>query len=65
MTQAEKIHKALAEAPQPISIDEICKRAFGCVDERGRNSVRVNLHRLDVDGKLIKYAQAYALKQQK
>jgi hypothetical protein len=62
MTQIEQIEKALAEAPQPISIDDICKRVFGRVDERARNAVRVGLHRLDERGVLIKHAQTYALK---
>ena len=61
MTDAEKIEAALRGAAQPLTIDSICLTAFGRVDERGRNTVRVNLHRLDGRGILIKHQQRYSL----
>jgi len=62
MTNAEKIEQALSTAARPINIDQICRAAFGRVDERGRNNVRVVLHRLDHEGRIVKHAQSYALK---
>lgn len=61
-TLSEKVETAIARAPRPVSIDDICRTVFGRVDERGRNVVRVNLHRLDERGVLIKHAQTYELK---
>ena len=63
MSQAEQIEQALAKAKRPVNIDEICRAAFGRVGERERNLVRVNLHRLDAAGKIVKHAQAYELKE--
>lgn len=61
MTDVEKIEAALRIATQPLTIDSICLAAFGCADERGRNTVRVNLHRLDGRGILVKHQQRYSL----
>ena len=60
LTDAEKIEAALRGAAHPLTIDSICLAAFGRVDERGRNTVRVNLHRLDGRGILIKHQQRYS-----
>ena len=62
MTLADRIETALRKAPEPLTIDAICKTALGRIDERGRNVVLVNLHRLDMRGLLVKYPQAYAIK---
>jgi len=62
MTLADRIETALRKAREPLTIDAICKAALGRIDERGRNVVRVNLHRLDVRGLLVKYPQAYAIR---
>lgn len=62
MTNTEKIEQALATAARPVNIDQICRAAFGRIDDRGRNHVRVVLHRLDQAGKLVKHAQAYEMK---
>lgn len=62
MTNAEKIEQALATAARPVNIDQICRAAFGHVDERGRNNVRVVLHRLDLAGKIIHHAKSYELR---
>ena len=64
MTKASDIEQALATATRPINIDEICRAAFGRIDERGRNNVRVALHRLDQAGRLVKHAQTYELRKE-
>ena len=61
MTDAEKIESALKGSPQALTIDDICMAAVGRIDERGRNTVRVNLHRLDGRGVLVKHQQRYSL----
>lgn len=62
MSTAEQIEQTLATAKRPLTIDEICRLVFGRVQERGRNIVRVNLHRLDERGRLIKHQQTYELR---
>lgn len=61
-TDAARIRAVLLEAARPLSIDEICAAAFPRSAPRKRNVVRVNLHRLDVRGLLVKHPQAYAIK---
>lgn len=61
MTDAEKIESALKGSSQALTIDDICIAAFGRLDGRGRNTVRVNLHRLDGRGVLVKHQQRYSL----
>ena len=42
-----RIEKALTVASGPLTIDDICRLVFGTITARGRNLVRVVLHRLD------------------
>jgi hypothetical protein len=58
---ATKIKLALKNAPNPLTIDEICMIVFGRKSGRERNIVRVNLHRFDCKKILVKYPQRYAL----
>lgn len=58
----EKIEAALALAKEPLSLDQICKAAFGRITEDYRSRVRVNLHRLDEAGRLVKYPRKYELR---
>ena len=44
----------------PLTIDEICRAVFHRVDARARGTVRVNLHRLDRRGLLVKHPAALA-----
>jgi hypothetical protein len=58
----EQIAAILAAATRPLSLDEICLTAFGHITERNRGTARTVLHRLDVDGLLIRHPRKYALK---
>ncbi len=60
---SEKIEAALRNAGGPLTIDEICRAAWGRVGERERSSVRVNIHRLDARGLIEKSAAKYAIKE--
>ena len=57
-----KIAAVLAAATAPLSLDEICLRVFGQLTERNRSVARTILHRLDVEGLLIRHPRKYALK---
>jgi hypothetical protein len=60
-----KIEAALAAAPQPLSLDEICQQVFGQITDRNRGAIRTNLSRLDEVGRLIRLPRKYALKLEK
>ena len=60
----DKIAAVLAAATEPLSLDEICLRAFGQITERNRSATRTNLHRLDEVGLLVRHPRTYALKKQ-
>jgi hypothetical protein len=64
-TAADQIESALRKTSNPLTIDEICRTVFNRESERERNIVRVNLHRLDSRGILVKYSQRYAIEDQK
>jgi repressor of nif and glnA expression len=61
MTKSEEIVNILRRSEEPLSIDQICKAMYGRTGDRERSFVRVNLHRLDARGLLIKYPQTYSL----
>ncbi len=62
MKKSEEIIDILRQAKEPLSIDQLCKALFGRTGDRERSLVRVNLHRLDTEGKLIKHPRRYELK---
>ena len=57
-----KIEEILATAKEPLSLDEICLRAFDQLTERNRSATRTVLYRLDKEGALVRYPRTYALK---
>ena len=61
MTKSEEIVEILRRSGEPLSIDQLCKAVFGRTGDRERSFMRVNLHRLDSKGLLIKYPQRYSL----
>ena len=63
MPRSEEVVEVLRRSKEPLSIDQICKAVYGRTGDRERNVVRVNLHRLDSKGVLIKHPQTYALKE--
>ena len=62
---SDRIESALRKTPNPLTIDEICTIVFTRQTESERNIVRVNLHRLDSRGILVKHAQRYAIEDRK
>lgn len=60
MTKSEEVADILRRSAEPLSIDQICKAVYGRTGDRERSFVRVNLHRLDAKGLLIKYPQTYS-----
>lgn len=61
-SDAGKVEAALVAATGAMTVDEICRAAWGRVGERERNLVRVTLHRMDERGVLVKHARRYELK---
>lgn len=59
---ATQIQETLRASDVPLSIDEICLAIWKRVGTRERGLVRVNLHRLDAQGVLVKLPMKYRLK---
>ena len=59
---SETVLSILQSALTPLSIDEICKRAYGRVDARLRNRVYVALHRLDEKGLIERFPMTFRLR---
>jgi DNA-binding transcriptional regulator GbsR (MarR family) len=57
VTFSAKILAVLVHARRPLTIAEIAKQAGASV-----TTVKVNLHRLDKMGGLVKYPKTYAMK---
>lgn len=61
MTRSEEIIDVLRRSKEPLSVEQLCKAVFGRTGDRERGLVRVYLHRLDSQGKLVKYPRRYSL----
>jgi len=61
MPRSEEVVEVLRRSKEPLSIDQLCKTIFGRTGDRERSFMRVNLHRLDAKGVLIKHPQRYSL----
>jgi hypothetical protein len=63
-TNKSKVSGILKESKVPLSLEEICLKAFGSLTTKNRGAVRVALFRLDLEGGLVKFPRAYALKKE-
>lgn len=48
-TVCARVARALAEATDFITVDDICRAVYGTVGARERNTVQVSLHRMGDD----------------
>jgi hypothetical protein len=62
---SEKIAAILDGADDYLTVDEICKAAFGRVGDRERGNVHLNLHRMGERGEIEKRAAGYRKKKTK
>lgn len=61
---ASQIENILRDAESPLSVDEICAQIWKRIGNRERGIVRVNLHRLDERGLLVKLPMKYQFKKE-
>jgi Fe2+ or Zn2+ uptake regulation protein len=59
---SEAIQRVLAEADEPLTIEQICEKVWGRCGSREKNTAYVNLHRLDERGLLEKVPMRYQLR---
>ena len=59
--KSKELVDVLRRAEEPLSIDQLCSAIFGRTGDRERGLVRVNLHRLDAEGRLVKHPRRYSL----